>query len=174
MKLWSIQTKEVATLLKTSDYRTDPSKCMALSVLPNLIAYSWMARQLSVRVAKPQGCQLPVWAWIGKPDLSNPAYIKSGEAVLIGVEVPGSGVLPSNQSLFNSVLNNFYIGTDTNFEEKYCRLEGSPPEARKIIEESWSLVFNLDRIPSNQQQACFWEIRRCDVFSIEPLIYATV
>jgi hypothetical protein len=152
-----------------------------------LAAYRWMAAELAARVPGATGA-LPVWAWVWAPrrPLREQWWIDAAVqpgAVLLTCRVPRARVLLSDFDAWHCVLNGWYCaGEDPAAEAAWERVwdglgardrAAQPvehPALRDMVVQSWSRVFELDRYPASDVQACVEAIRAHEVISRRVLL----
>jgi hypothetical protein len=180
MRLWTVRTAQHL------DRARWPLRAGVRYLDPYLLpAYRWMAGQLSARVGPPpRGVQLPLWAWLVRPDLREGAQLARGSAgVVLEVELPDQQVLVSDFGRFHAVLNRHYLerspADDARFQRLLARagVRSWPftPALRRQVEQSWERIFRFgarDADPRSYgppeeatRQAVFWQLRRDQVLS---------
>lgn len=167
MKLWSIRTlDELDILLSGQPLRTGPDKVDK----DRKQAYQWIAKQLSNKVAPPEGVEYPIWLWRywegryrAKPDLRAGGHVQKGsKAVRIELEIPSDKVLLSDFDSWHAVLNNHHLSqTDAEYEyyEQYEEQEKDENLLRKSKEATWLKIFSIEDLPDDWAvQGVTWEI----------------
>lgn len=194
MRLWTIQTPDVADMLRSGKtYRTDPSKSAILEWGESFVeAYDWMAGKMAEHgIDRPDGAEYPVWAWYSywgegkprKPDLRFAGLGPRGkEKALIEIVVDDSRVLLSDFVNWHQVLNGCFLNPARD-QEEYDRMEkeyygtADPDLRRRMLYDSWDNIFNVDYYDGRNGfwngeavQAVLWEIRPEDVRSVRIFI----
>ena len=185
MQLWTIQPKEIWDIIcKNGVYRCNPEKCEFLQMEKDDPkfgpAYHWLVDQMEKRIGgKPEGVQLPVWAWyqfVGKHyvDLRKERWEcgTDGERmVCMSIEIPEEQVLLSDFGMWHFVLNRWPISDSE--EEAKCIDEylehTEKDEADAFLNENWEHIFDITPFENewtsrgNDIQATFWELKRENV-----------
>ncbi len=160
-------------------------------------AYNWMLKEMKDRIGigdKTDG--YPIWAWYQyntakqrRPDLRGSGFFQKGtKGVRIEFEKSSKDVLLSDFSLWGHVLNYWQISDSEEEDNKFDKLladnnidfvnkKSYTPEIRKIVEDSWIKIFDMDYSPEytadpfekKNIQATFWdlsvdEIKKVDYF----------
>ncbi|HPY83634.1 MAG TPA: DUF3841 domain-containing protein [Ruminococcus flavefaciens] len=197
MVLWTIQTEEAyQQLIQTGRLYGDIQHIDE----DFIFAYDWLANEMIKRIGNPPtDVKYPVWAWYQcqgkrkKPDLRHSGYSEKGTPlVLLTVDIDEKDVLLSDFDDWHCVLNYFYLALnekeDDLFHSRYAE-EGykitdlnnfaltSPclEECRKQIEQSWQLIFDLNRnepdwdtpLDKKSIQATFWELKKENVLKVQ-------
>ena len=148
----------------------------------------------------PSGVRFPIWAYFkqqgetsGKPYMRAYRRLYDGPLDCMRLEVDEARALLSDEDDWHFPLNYWYLSAsraDSDaFDDWVASLgvgfrsisdwsQDSPAlrEVRRCVEDSWSLMFDLDgprdeygHFPSIKRsyQATFWELRREDVVSVE-------
>ncbi len=162
MRLWSFQPVEVADeLLAGKAFRCDPELAECYNLDDEFRnAYHWLMGEMDARMERPEGVELPVWAWQrsygreAKPDLRRMAFnsAEHRESALLELEVPDALVLLSGFVSWHSVINNFPERSDSEWAKDPDRVFS---EEEKIA--SWQGIFETAKT-EDFVQAAFWEI----------------
>lgn len=165
MILWTIQHQcAYENMQKTGTLRADEAHLCDDTFLN---AYSWMVRQMKMRIGNPpEGVRFPVWAWYqweGKRKRLDMRFHGRGwgekgtPIVLLTVEVPENSVLLSDFDYWHHVLNDW----DIIFPDCETAVY-SEAEKRKSWENIFDIECSFDGEPHKNltTQATLWEIRR--------------
>jgi len=140
-----------------------------------LTAYRWFAREASRLVPKPEGAQLPYWAFADLYSVES-----SGSSRVLTLEVPAGNVVLFDLYDWNRILQLRYLGErdeDTRAFRRELAMRGLQeydvmsgpfyPDLRQTIEKSWQRLFRHhnalldgDRSGVGGVQAALWCIRK--------------
>lgn len=192
MKLWTIQPLEIYDLICSESIITN-SKDFIQSDFKQ--AYDWMILQMEKRIGnRPFKKSYPFWAWYQyasqkkkRPDLRNSCLLEKGtEGVRIEFDKPDNQVLLSDFNLWHCVLNYWHIPNNEEESLGFDRLlevnkiefvnkERYTSEIRKIVEESWSKIFDMNyekeysanRFEEKSIQATFWSLNKEEITRVD-------
>lgn len=160
MRLWTLQPSAIADQVESGErFSCDPTIAECYNLDEQFRAsYHWLVAEMSPLIPRPEGVELPIWAWAKnyglnqKPDRRRLLFSNySKDDAILELEVPDGLVLLSDFDEWHSVLNNCPIQSDEEWELEPDR-EFS--EAEKL--ESWKQVFAVES--KDFVQACFWTI----------------
>lgn len=122
-----------------------------------LSCYDWFAKEAAKHVSKPDYAELPIWCAVEArrclpPELGTVVYV---------VDIPREKVIYFDDGKWDYVLNHHYLPASPEDEQAYRkhleehgfangfeffegRYAGKFPEEMRLIEESWSRVFEPD------------------------------
>lgn len=160
MRLWSFQPEKVADeLLSGHRFICDPRQSSYYDPYEEFRrAYDWIGAQVEERVPRPDGVELPVWAWAlnyglaQRPDRRRMLFRNFARTdVILELEVPDELVILSDFDDWHCVLNDIPIRTDAEWEHDADR-EFTVDETRR----SWQRIFSVEG--REFVQACLWTI----------------
>ncbi len=158
--------------------------------------YLWLIEQMKKRVGNPPlDCEIPIWAWAQweshervRPDLRAIRWWhpKGEKNVRIEFDCPTRDVLLSDYELWHHVLNNWYLASSESDSNCFDAQWGHPseteilanPTLRKLIEESWVRIFDLEwedsycTSPCSKKsiQATLWSLELDWVLAVTPFV----
>ena len=193
MRLWTIQGIEIYEQL-VKDGVTYCTKPIWGDDENFMYAYHWMAKQMWKRIGEPpiEGIEYPLWAWYqydsakrNKP-LRSPKDVSEGISAYMEIEVPDNKVLLSDFSNWHAVLGQWALSHGKSIDKKtdlldeeagrHLRFHEYPEDIKKEIEESWEVIFDLDRRDkwvgrthkrNRSIQATFWALYPENIVSVE-------
>lgn len=176
MRVWTMQPVKVWEQLERDGvFRCDEK--LSVNGEDFKDSYAWMIEQMDKRIAHPENCTLPIWAWYKydwknkKPDLRRTGFGNKGEkSVCIELEIPDDEVLLSDFNAWHYVLNHSWLDDSKN-EDEWDKLhewyDNLPGEERyKLCVESWQKIFDIEPYQDDWStkgsyvQAVFWEIKK--------------
>ena len=194
MIIWTTQPLNALTQLDTTGfYRCSREKSWNLTKENDLRpAYQWLAQKMTEKIGPPpEGVEYPVWAWHTwaferrAPDTESAAFLRRTEdKVLLMLDIQPERLLLTDFDAWQLVMLNSYV-PDVRTDEEYSVLEErlqslSDQALREETEHSWDRVFLTDRVDTPELtrgkfiQATFWEIRKADVISAQPLTASAI
>lgn len=161
--------------------------------------YNWLMTQMEIKIGqKPSHTHYPIWAWYqwngikqARPDLRYSSHLYKGtHGVRLTIQKDIRDILLSDFELWHSPFYyKDYIASnhlqEELFEQKLkkqnlenIRFEQLPPHLKKEIEESWQLIFDINKsapnylndINTKSIQATFWSLNLDEVMKVEEFI----
>lgn len=180
MKIWTFQKKEVLDKInKNGYYVVDARHTMSRKYKGSFrIGYEYMIKHLKYKCSKEHRNKYPIWGFpynqtAAEFGIRELGYIK------LELEIDESRILLSDFCDYHCVLNNFYCAINEddldNFWSKYyddnhkVREEYNKEDVQLEIERSWIRIFDVKNKRLEDLQACFWEIKKEDIVTIEEI-----
>lgn len=160
MKLWSFQPRDVGEALRRGErFICDPELSTHYASYEEFRrAYDWLIVEMGQKISRPEGVELPVWAWarnhgkIQRPDRRRMLFNRYAQSdVILELEVPDRLAILSDFDDWHCVLNGVPIRSDEEWEHDPDR-EFTEEEIRK----SWKQVLTVEN--KEFVQACLWTI----------------
>lgn len=184
IKIWTIQPEHVWNILvQKGTFCCDMKKSSFSDIECFKRSYDWLIARMNEQIKNPKNIRYPIWGWyrfdgdnrkMNLDSMGSRNFLEKGiRAVCIELEIPRAEVVLSDYERWNSVLENFFIGSENDnvndLERIDLELDAMPEDERqRRIENSWNNIFSINN--SKDVQATFWELKMEYVKSVEHFI----